>query len=101
MISTGVVLFLAGLVSGFVALVALNGVMDRRANTALILLAIFILGSWVLSSLLSGWWARLLQEKRQWKGGAAASVAVLASSALGVLLFFISIIAAILLAGIK
>jgi len=98
---TVLVLFVVAIAFVFVQLLALNGVMDSRATTALVLLILGELTIMSLSGVFAAWASSFLIAKFQWKRALAVVVSVTLAAFLGSALFFFAVILSILLAGIK
>jgi hypothetical protein len=100
-IFTVILLFLVSVVFFFAQMIALNGVMDGRATTAMVVFGVFQLAIILLGGAGAGWLSKILIAKFNWSKVLAVAVAVLAGTLLGGLFSFFSIIISILLAGIK
>lgn len=87
--------------AGLIQLIALNGVMDGRATTAIVLLLVFLLAGVVLTSLAAGWGARALAGNYGWNRIGAVALAAAGGVLLMVPIAFVSVVASILLAGIR
>ena len=85
----------------FFQIVALNGVMDDRATTALVLFLLAILVILVLGGIFAGWACKLLILRFRWHSALASLVSVVSTVILGSGLMFLSIIVSILAAGIR
>jgi hypothetical protein len=100
-ILTVLILFMIAILAMLIQIIALNGVMDKRA---LVAMSILLVGQGIVLFLgwkFSGWACRSLITKFNFSGVAAVALTVLATSGLGAITSFVLIVCSILLAGIR
>lgn len=100
-ILTVILLIIFGVVSALFELIALNGASESQGTTALIFSLVCQGAAIILVGIFVSWLTNRLISKFNWNQIVAVIVAVTAGTLLGAGIFFLSIIIATLLAGIR
>ncbi len=100
-ISTVILLIIFGILSILFEMVALNGASGKQGTVALVISLVCNGLSVILFGLFSSWFTKLAITKFNWNKILAVAVAVTLGTIFGMAVSFLSLIASILLAGVR